>query len=129
VSANGAEVTLSDGRTMIDGPAAMWCVNVGHGRRELIDAATRQMETLAMSPIFGGLSTPPVIALAAKLARLAPGDLNHVFFVNSGSEANETAIKFARYFWFLQGPNQRPRSWPMIVATRRLRNNHLRHRT
>jgi putrescine aminotransferase len=103
VSANGAEVTLSDGRTMIDGPAAMWCVNVGHGRRELIDAATRQMETLAMSPIFGGLSTPPVIALAAKLARLAPGDLNHVFFVNSGSEANETAIKLARYFWFLQG--------------------------
>src|SRR5713226_4980363 len=45
VSAMGAEVTLSDGRTMIDGPAAMWCVNVGHGRRELIDAATQQLET------------------------------------------------------------------------------------
>lgn len=103
VSAMGAEVTLSDGRTMIDGPAAMWCVNVGHGRRELIDAATQQLETLAFSPLFGGLSTPPTIALAEKLAELAPGDLNHVFFVNGGSEANETAMKFARYFWHVQG--------------------------
>ena len=103
VSAEGAEVTLSDGRTMIDGPAAMWCVNVGHGRQELIDAATKQMQTLAMTPLFGGLSSPPTIALAEKLAELAPGDLDHVFFVSSGSEANETAIKLARYYWYLQG--------------------------
>lgn len=103
VSAQGAEVVLSDGRTMIDGPAAMWCVNVGHGRRELIDAATRQLETMAFSPLFGGLSTPPAIALAEKLAQLTPGDLDHVFFVNGGSEANETAFKLARYYWHLHG--------------------------
>jgi adenosylmethionine-8-amino-7-oxononanoate aminotransferase len=103
VSGNGAEVTLSDGRTMIDVPAAMWCVNVGHGRRELIDAAVKQMETIEFSPLFGGMSTPATIALAEKLAELAPGDLNHVFFVNGGSEANETALKFARYYWYIQG--------------------------
>jgi putrescine aminotransferase len=103
VSGSGAEVTLSDGRTMIDGPAAMWCVNVGHGRQELIDAATAQMKTLAMTPLFGGLSSLPAIALAEKLASLAPGDLDHVFFTNSGSEANETAIKLARYYWHVKG--------------------------
>jgi putrescine aminotransferase len=103
VSAQGAEVVLSDGRTMIDGPAAMWCVNVGHGRRELIEAATRQMETMAFCPLFGGNSSPPAIALAEKLAQLTPGDLDHVFFVNGGSEANETAFKLARYYWHLQG--------------------------
>jgi len=103
VSGHGAEVTLSDGRTMIDGPAAMWCLNVGLGRRELIDAATRQLETLAFAPLFGGLSTPPTIELAEKLAELAPGDLDHVFFVNGGSEANETAMKLARYYWYTRG--------------------------
>jgi putrescine aminotransferase len=103
VSAQGAEVTLSDGRVLIDGPAAMWCVNVGYGRRELIDAATKQMETMAFSPLFGGMSSVPTIELAEKLASLAPGDLNRVFFVNGGSEANETAIKFARLHWYLQG--------------------------
>lgn len=103
VSASGAEVTLSDGRVMIDGPAAMWCVNVGHGRPELIEAATKQMQTMEFAPLFGGMSSQPTIALAEKLAELAPGDLNHVFFVNGGSEANETAIKLARYYWHLQG--------------------------
>lgn len=103
VSAQGAEVVLSDGRTMIDGPAAMWCVNVGYGRRELIEAATRQMETMAFCPLFGGNSSPPTIELAEKLAQLTPGDLDHVFFVNGGSEANETAFKLARYYWHVQG--------------------------
>ena len=107
VSGNGAEVTLSDGRTMIDVPAAMWCVNVGHGRRELIDAAVKQMEMIEFSPLFGGMSTPATIELAKKLAELAPGDLNHVFFVNGGSEANETALKFARYYWFLKGQSEK----------------------
>jgi 4-aminobutyrate--pyruvate transaminase len=103
VSGEGAEVTLSDGRKMIDGPSGMWCVNVGHGRRELIDAAQRQLEEIAFSPLFGGLSTPATIAFCERLTGLAPGDLDHVFLVNGGSEANETAFKFSRYYWYLKG--------------------------
>src|ERR1700689_2676677 len=98
VSAAGAEAVLSGGRTMIDGPAAMGCVNVGHGRREPIEAATRQLQTMEFCPLFGGNSSPPTIALAERLAQLTPGDLDRVFFVNGGSEANETAFKLARYY-------------------------------
>jgi 4-aminobutyrate--pyruvate transaminase len=103
VSGEGAEVRLSDGRTMIDGPAGMWCVNVGHGRRELLDAAMRQMEQIAFSPIFGAHSTPAAIEFCELLTSVSPGDLDHVFLVNGGSEANETAIKLARYYWHLNG--------------------------
>jgi 4-aminobutyrate--pyruvate transaminase len=103
VAGKGAEVELSDGRTMIDGPAGMWCVNVGHGRRELLDAAVAQMEQIAFSPLFGAHSTPAAIEFCEMLTSVAPGDLDHVFLVNGGSEANETAIKFARYYWHLQG--------------------------
>jgi putrescine---pyruvate transaminase len=103
VSGSGAEVVLSDGRRMIDGPAGMWCVNVGHARPELLDAAIKQMEQIAFSPIFGAHSTPAAIEFCELLASVAPGDLDHVFLVNGGSEANETAIKLARYHWHLQG--------------------------
>jgi putrescine---pyruvate transaminase len=107
VSGDGAEVVLSDGRRMIDGPAGMWCVNVGHGRRELLDAAVRQMEQIAFSPIFGAHSTPAAIEFCELLTSISPGDLDHVFLVNGGSEANETAIKLARYHWYLKGQPQK----------------------
>jgi adenosylmethionine-8-amino-7-oxononanoate aminotransferase len=107
VSGDGAEVLLSDGRTMIDGPSGMWCVNVGHGRRELLDAAVRQMEQIAFSPIFGAHSTPAAIEFCELLSSIAPGDLDHVFLVNGGSEANETAIKLARYHWHLKGRSEK----------------------
>ncbi len=115
VSGEGAEVTLSDGRRMIDAPSGMWCVNVGHGRRELIEAAHRQLDEIAFSPLFGGLSTPAAIDFSERLTGLAPGDLDHVFFVNGGSEANETALKLARYHWYVKG---RPEKTVVIAHDR-----------
>ena len=82
--------------------AGLWCVNVGYGRAELVEAAHRQMATLPYYNTFFQSTTPAAIELAARLAELAPG-LDRVFFTNSGSEANDTAIKLVRYFWNLQG--------------------------
>lgn len=103
VAGKGAKVQLSDGRWLIDGSAGLWCVNVGHGRDELAKAASDQMTKIAFTPTFGGFSNPPAIQLAERLADLAPGDLEAVFFTAGGSEANESAFKFARYYWRLIG--------------------------
>jgi adenosylmethionine-8-amino-7-oxononanoate aminotransferase len=102
VSGDGAEITLDDGRAMIDGSSGLWCVNVGHGRVELADAAARQMKTLPFSTTFGGFSTAPAIDLAGRIAGLAPDGLSGVFFTSGGSEANESAFKLARRYWSLQ---------------------------
>ena len=105
----GGGVWLHDqnGRRLLDGLAGLWCVNVGYGRRELIDAATRQMERLAYYPSFFNSTTEPAIQLAAKLSDLAPGRLHHAMFSNSGSEANETALKLIRAYWKLKGQPKR----------------------
>ena len=99
----GVFVWDTDGNRYIDGFAGLWNVNVGHGRRELAEAMAAQAEEIAFSPTFFGLATPPAIELAARLAELFPGDLNHFQFTSGGAESNETALKIARYFWFLQG--------------------------
>ncbi len=103
VEGRGVEVVLEDGRVFLDGSAGLWNVNVGHGRKELAAAAAAQMETLAFSPTFGAFSHPPAIHLATRIAELAPGDLDAVHFTSGGSEANESAFKFARYWWRLHG--------------------------
>jgi adenosylmethionine-8-amino-7-oxononanoate aminotransferase len=99
VGGKGAAVQLADGRMLIDGSAGLWCVNVGHGRRELAQAAFDQMTTVAFTPTFGGFSNIPAIQLSERLAELAPGDLDAVMFTSGGSEANETAFKIARFYW------------------------------
>lgn len=99
----GCELVAADGRRLIDGSAGLWTVNLGHGRQDLIDAATRQMSTLAYAATFGGVSSPPAIELAERIAGLAPDGLSGVFFVSGGSEANETAIKLARRHWVRDG--------------------------
>ena len=99
VGGKGTEVQLADGRMLIDGSAGLWCVNVGHGRQELAQAAYDQMMAVAFTPTFGGFSNVPAIMLAERLASLAPGDLDAVMFTSGGSEANESAFKIARFYW------------------------------
>ena len=97
--ASGVHLTDSNGEKLLDGMAGLWCVNIGYGRNELANAAARQMSQLPYYNTFFKTSHPPVIELSSTLARLAPGDLNRVFYAGSGSEANDTNIRFARHYW------------------------------
>ncbi|MGY6535399.1 MAG: aspartate aminotransferase family protein [Pararhodobacter sp.] len=101
--ADGVWLTDSEGARIIDGMAGLWCVNIGYGRRELAEVAARQMTELPYYNTFFQTSHVPAIALAARLAELAPGDLNHVFFAGSGSEANDTNIRLVRHYWARKG--------------------------
>jgi putrescine---pyruvate transaminase len=101
--AEGVWVNDSEGNRIIDGMAGLWCVNVGYGRKDLAQVAARQIEELTYYNTFFQTTHVPAIALAAKLAELAPGDLNHVFFAGSGSEANDTNIRLVRRYWDVKG--------------------------
>ena len=98
----GCYVWDSEGNKLLDAFAGLWCVNIGYGRRELGEVASRQMTQLAYYNSFFGCTTEPTVRLAAKLAELCPGDLNHAFFSNSGSEANDTILRMVRHFWAVQ---------------------------
>ncbi|PSL16552.1 aspartate aminotransferase family protein [Shimia abyssi] len=105
--AKGVTLTDSDGNEILDAMAGLWCVNIGYGRDELADVAARQMRELPYYNTFFMTTHVPAIALSAKLAELAPGDLNHVFFAGSGSEANDTNIRMVRHYWSAKGkPNK-----------------------
>jgi putrescine aminotransferase len=106
-SGSGATLTDVNGREYIDGMASLWNVNVGYGRAELADAAAEQMKALAFSSAYGGFGTEPAITLAAKLAELAPGELEVTYFASGGAEANDTAYKIARLYWTLRGEPDR----------------------
>ena len=97
VRARGAIVTDSEGHDLIDGIGGLWCVNVGHGRPEIIDAITRQLQTLDYYSTFYNFTHPAAAALAEKLASLAPGNLDRVYFANSGSVANDTAVRILHH--------------------------------
>ncbi len=101
--ATGVTLTDSEGNSILDGMAGLWCVNVGYGREELARVAARQMSELAFYNTFFQTTHVPAIALAARLAELAPGDLNHVFYAGSGSEANDTNIRLVRRYWEVKG--------------------------
>ncbi len=107
-SADGVSVTDVHGRRYLDGGAGLWCVNVGHGRKELARAAAEQMEKLGYFHSFGGTSNPPQIVLADRLLRLLRDEAglekpSRVFFGLSGSDANDTQIKLVRYYNNLLG--------------------------
>lgn len=102
-SASGCTVIDENDRPLIDALAGLWCVNVGYGRREIADAVYAQMTAVAYYPSFFNTTTEPTILLAGKLAQLAPKGLGHAFFSNSGSEANESALKLIRGYQKLRG--------------------------
>jgi putrescine aminotransferase len=106
-SGHGCVVVDETGRELLDGLAGLWCVNVGYGREEIVEAVRAQMRTLAFYPSFFNSTTEPTIRLAARLAELAPPRLGHTIFSNSGSEANETALKLVRAYWKLRGERAR----------------------
>jgi len=99
VSGDGALIKDADGREYIDGLSGLWNVNVGHGRRELADAAQRQMSTLAFHSAYAGGSNMPAIALAERLSALVFPSINTFFFTSGGAEATETSFKTARFYW------------------------------
>ncbi len=107
VKGEGAVLTDARGREYIDGLSSLWNVAVGHGRKELADAAAKQMGELAFANGYSGYGNLPAIELAEKLCALSYPSMDAVFFANSGSEANEVAFKMARYHWFLQGKTEK----------------------
>ncbi len=99
VEGNGALVKDAEGREYIDGLAGLWNVNVGHGRRELAQAAFEQMSTLAYASAYAGSTNYPAIALAEKLSALTYPSINTFFFTSGGAEASESSFKTARFYW------------------------------
>jgi adenosylmethionine-8-amino-7-oxononanoate aminotransferase len=102
-SGEGVWLKTVDGRKMIDGLAGLWNVQLGHGNRELAEAARAQMSTLAYASNYAGSSNLPAITLADKLAGFAYPSLNATFFTSGGAESNESAFKTARYYWKRKG--------------------------
>lgn len=100
--AEGVYIHDSEGHRILDGMAGLWCVNLGYGRQELVNAATEQMRVLPYYNSFFKTTHEPAVRLAEKLCRLAPGRLNRVFFTGSGSEANDTVLRMVRRYWSLK---------------------------
>jgi beta-alanine--pyruvate transaminase len=107
-SADGMYYRSTDGRKILDGTAGLWCVNAGHGRREIAEAVQQQLVTLDYAPAFQ-MGHPAIFEAASRIAALLPGDLDHVFFGNSGSEAVETALKIALAYHRARGDGARTR--------------------
>ncbi|WP_025769801.1 aminotransferase [Thioalkalivibrio sp. HK1] len=107
VRGEGAFVEDAQGNRYIDGMGGLWFANLGYGRKELIDAAAAQLTALPQYSYFTNIGNPPATELAARLAALAPGDLNHVFYSTGGSAANESAVRIAHYYFDTIGQSSR----------------------
>lgn len=101
--ADGIYFWDSDGKRYLDGMAGLWCVNAGYGRKELVEAAATQMAELPYYNTFFKTTNAPAAELSALLSDLMPDNFNHVFYANSGSEANDTILRMVRHFWALEG--------------------------
>lgn len=103
----GCTVYDGEGNALLDFMAGLWCVAVGYGREEIARAAYDQMLELPFYNTFFKTATPPAVELAAKIAEKMGGQLSHVFFNSSGSEANDTILRLVRHYWTLKGEPQR----------------------
>ena len=101
--AEGSYIYDSEGNKILDGMAGLWCVNVGYGRRELIDAATKQMSELPYYNTFFQTANPPQIELGRLLSEVTPDGFDHFFYSGSGSEANDTVVRLVRHYWEVKG--------------------------
>jgi 4-aminobutyrate--pyruvate transaminase len=99
----GVYVFDSHGKRYLDGISGMWCTSLGYSQPRLVEAARRQMSSLPYCPVFGSRTSDVAERLAEELVALAPPHLEKVLFMNSGSEANDTALKIARYYHFARG--------------------------
>ncbi len=100
--------TAIDGRQILDATAGLWCCNAGHGRPKIVEAVQRQVADLDFAPSFQ-FAHPKAFELASRLAALFPGDLDHAFFTNSGSESVDTALKIALAYHRARGEGTRTR--------------------
>ncbi|WP_018149687.1 aspartate aminotransferase family protein [Leeia oryzae] len=103
VNANGLNIWDSDGKRYLDGMSGLWCTNIGYGRRELIEAATQQLEQLSYYNLFFHTTHPSVLKLSEKLFELLSDRFSHVIYTNSGSESNEVLIRTIRRYWDVVG--------------------------
>jgi len=108
VGAKGLHYTTAEGRKVLDGTAGLWCCNAGHGHPKIVAAIQAQAAEMDYAPAFQ-MGHPKAFELAGRVAALAPGDLDHVFFVNSGSEAVDTALKLAIAYHRIRGEGTRTR--------------------
>ncbi len=115
VEGKGIRVKDAEGREYLDAMAGLWCVNVGYGRPEIVEAARDQLERLPFYHSFASMANEPAIRLAERLLELAPGRMSRVFFGNSGSDANDTQVKLVWYYNNLRGKPAKKK----IIARRR----------
>ncbi len=113
--ADGVYIWDGKGNKILDAMSGLWCVNIGYGRKELADVAYRQMLDLPYYNTFFKTTTVPATELATKISSLLPKRFQHIFFTNSGSEANDTIVRFVRHYWKLKG---KPYRQHFIARTR-----------
>ena len=106
-AADGVYINDSEGNRYLDAMSGLWCVNIGYGRKELAEVARQQMEQLPYYNSFFGTAQLPAVSLAQALAEVTPPQYKRAFFGCSGSDANDTIVRLARYYWKLQGQEQR----------------------
>ena len=101
--ADGVYIWDSDGNQILDAMSGLWCVNLGYSRKELVEAAYRQMQELPYYNSFFQTAHPPAIELSELLGDVSPDQFSHTFFTGSGSEANDTILRLVRRYWDLLG--------------------------